>query len=164
MNNIYQENYLNELIIRKKKSILFLIIDILLGTGINVGLLFLSNENNQILMIFLLSIIYIPFIWFSIYLIIEGIIFNHKKYEFMNKILSSDNQQIKGEIIDISKITTINKAIRCYEINVLLENDKRQIFYLDENVKEIPFSKEDIVNLNIKNNYIVGYEVFNNEK
>lgn len=148
----------------KKKSILLLIISLAIAFGAAIGLLFLTNEDNKILMIAIISILFIFFGSFSIYFMIEGIIINAKRIKNIEKIISNSPIFLKGVVTSNEDKITINRASRCHIIEIKDDNGKTNKLYLDDSVRECPFKVGDVISVNVSMNYIVEYEVISDEE
>ena len=164
MSNIYSLEYINKLSKTKTKSIVAFISITVFAISLNIGLLFLTNQSNKIIMIIVLSLIFTLAAWFAIWLLIEGIIFTSKKTNFVKNILNSESQLISGRVIEIKKPITFSKAIRCYAVVINNEQSTNQIIYVDDMIGTLPIKKEDYVQFLISKNFAIQYEVLKDDE
>ena len=164
MNDIYSLEYINKLSKTKAKSIVAFILIIVSSISLNIGLLFLTNQSNKIIMIIVLSLIFTLAAWFAIWLLIEGILFTSKKIEFIKNLFNSESKLINGRVIEIKKPITFSKAIRCYAVIIDSGQSTDQIIYVDEMIGALPIKKEDNVQFLISKNFAIQYDVLKDDE
>lgn len=163
MSDIYSLEYLKRLTKNKTNSIVIFILIIVFALSLNIGLLFLSNENNKIMMIIILSLIFTLAAWLAIWIYIERIMLNSKRIYFVRNILNGESKSVSGKVTEIKKPFTFSKSIRCYEVVIRNEELMNQTIYVDEIVGELPFKEGDQVSFVINKNFAIKYEVLKNE-
>ena len=162
MNNLYSNNFILDLKKKKKRSTIIVITLMVSATLLNVSLLFVSKEENRGLMQFILSTIYVICGWISLYLLFTGIFSLRKKIMTITNILDGEKIELDGTVESINKPLTLANSDRCYEIMIMKDRVTHKVYY-DELFGNVPFNKGDTVRLNVSNNYIVGYEVIQND-
>lgn len=162
MNNLYSNQTIEDLKRKKKNSLIVVISVMVSATLLNVGLLFLSTEYNRGLMEFILSFIYVVSGWVSLYFLINGVIRYNRKIKSINSILQGDALTIDGTIYKIDKPVTLSNSSRCYEIVVKKGYEEHKL-YFDESLKDVPFKEDENVKFMVSNNFIIGYEVIEDE-
>jgi len=154
----YNETYLNNLKIEKKKRTIILLITI----GISIGILlfmFLTVKYEQEILIKVLSCVLLTCVgWVSICEILFNLIPLKRNIEHISLILRSNLEVVICQVIEIGKKSTISKEIKGYEIVCMIEDKKRR-FYFNDSMGSITFKKYDHMRLAIKNNFVVGFEV-----
>ena len=163
MNKVYPSNYIELLKKKKTMPIVVIVSSLLLVSGIDIALLFVTNENNKVLMSIILSVIFVIGLWVSIYFLINGLLFSNRKAAFISQILKSDYQELKGAIEEVGNVFTLNKGLRCFEITFVDDNGVIHKLYLDEELNAV-FKNNQKVKIKVSKNFIIEYEVLKDEK
>lgn len=127
---------------------------IALGVGI-VTCFFVTDENANMLQtidILLTSICGCV----ALYFLLNEIMPKRAKKAYVEKMRNSTAKTVRGRVVNIGKKVTVIKYVSTYEVQLLDEEGKELVLYLDAEKQTQDF-KGHIVEFKVVNNKIVGY-------
>lgn len=149
---LYSDEQILQLNNKTKKYVI--ISSILLGLSITifVTLLFFLNDST-IKVIQALTIIVISLaVCFFLYVVINIVLPNKRRIKLIKNILSGEENTYQCEVVDVSRLRTINHNIKVYDVSILVDG-KMMTVLLDSEFEGLMCKGQ--VTLKVRNKYIV---------
>lgn len=149
---LYSDEQILQLNNKTKKYVIISSILLGLSIAIFVTLLFFLNDST-IKVIQALTIIVISLaVCFFLYVVINIVLPNKRRIKLIKNILSGEENTYQCEVVDVSRLRTINHNIKVYDVSILVDG-KMMTVLLDSEFEGLMCKGQ--VTLKVRNKYIV---------
>lgn len=149
---LYSDEQILQLNNKTKKYVTISSILLGLSIAIFVTLLFFLNDST-IKVIQALTIIVISLaVCFFLYVVINIVLPNKRRIKLIKNILSGEENTYQCEVVDVSRLRTINHNIKVYDVSILVDG-KMMTVLLDSEFEGLMCKGQ--VTLKVRNKYIV---------
>ncbi len=160
----YNNKLYDKVSIDLKKSIVLIIL-LLFTSFLVLGItIFCVNDKNVILLMIISTVLMTLAGWISLMIYFNVISKKRIYLRFLNKIINSTEEIVKGEIKNIEYNITSSDGIICNEIYINGDNAAEFIIKVDASLNDYKLSIGDNIVAYCRQNYLCGYEVLNYEK
>ena len=163
INNYYSKETYEELIKRNKKFLILSISICVFGLAFFFLSAFLINVKTVLIIKIIDILILSSSLIISSYLLLEKFIPGVSRKKFLYRLLTVDRFEGKLKIVEIRKPYLVKKGIYAYEIEAVDEENKTLICYY-EALNELELKKDDVVDVTIAMNFIVGIKETSHEE
>lgn len=149
----------------KKKACfawIFLGIFSFIALSLTIGLCFFINDQTFIWITVVLSVVLVLCAWSWIYLLTSLLLPLRARKRLFKVLQNAKEGTFDGEIVSLTKKRTVMSFLEVWLIEIQKEEEIRS-FYFDSFLGTPPFKKGVNVSFYVKGNFLVGYEVKNNE-
>lgn len=158
----YSKSYLDKLLIKKKKKIATIIVlSAFLLVSFVMSIIFVNLQTEKIFKI-IDSIILTILGWIIIYLVLFDLLALLRLIVHVKETIYSKREKFLVKVLNISNLFTITKGNKGYCLSC--KDDKREYkFYYHEHFLAPSFKENDVISIDVKNNFIISCEVKENE-
>lgn len=150
---------INEENIKKNKNIVIIASIIIAFLWLSFVSLFIItflkvNDTNIVLFKILDSVLFVITLWVTIFLSFNLLSPAITKLIIIKKLLSYEEETFTGVITKCDVTRTVEKRIKAREIEIMINDKEKRLFYLEISMPFDGFDEGDVVTLKVRHNYI----------
>ena len=150
----YSREHIDLLSRQKKRSISAVIVISIALICLYVCSIFLINDTTKIWITVLLIVITFFCLATILYVAINLIVYKRDIIRHIAIVLTSEEKEISGKVVDIKDKTTISHNIDVFTISVNNNNETYTLYYCDL-MGDMTFKKDDNISFTTGSNFIV---------